>query len=106
MTPDTIDLTVERYIHEYGVEKNLIVLVEELSELQQAICKHLRYGEKAVIRKTKEELIDDIRSEVADVLYCLHYLRGVTDNTWKDYMEMATDRAIENQERLNERVKE
>lgn len=106
MTPDTIDLTVERYIHEYGVEKNLIVLVEELSELQQAICKHLRYGEKAVIRKTKEELIDDIRSEVADVLYCLHYLRGVTDNTWKDYMEMASDRAIENQERFNRRAKE
>ena len=99
MTPDTIDLTVEKSIQEHGLNNRLIALVKELSELQWAVWEYLNTSRK-------EDFVDGIRAEVADVLYCLHYLRGVTDNTWKDYMEMATDRATENQERLNERVKE
>lgn len=99
-----IEKTVKAYINKYGVEKNLVVLVEELAELQQAICKYLRYSENAVIRKGKEEIINDIRNEVADVLYCMHYLSDVTDNTWVDYMNMANNKAIENRGRLG-RVK-
>lgn len=99
-----IDKTIKAYIDKYGVEKNLVVLVEELAELQQAICKYLRYSENAVIRKSEEEIINDIRNEVADVLYCMHYLTSVTNNTWTDYMDMTNDKAIKNRGRLG-RVK-
>lgn len=101
MTKDTIDRTIDVFVEKYGIEKNLIVLVEELAELQQAVCKYLRHSENAVIRKNKQELIDDIRVEVADVLYCMHYLCSVTDNSWGDYMEMTADKAIENQGRFD-----
>lgn len=97
---DIINDTINAYIDKYGVEKNLIVLVEELAELQQAICKYLRYSENAVIRKGKEELIDDMRFEVSDTLYCMRYLCSITNNTWSDYMEMTADKAIENMKRL------
>lgn len=101
MTKDTIDRTIDSFVEKYGIEKNLIVLVEELAELQQAVCKYLRHSENAVIRKNKDELIDDIRAEISDVLYCMHYLCGITGNTWQDYMEMTADKAIENKERFN-----
>lgn len=94
--------TVSDYIDSYGIEKNLIVLVEELAELQQSVCKYLRHSNNAVIRKNKNEIIDDIRTEIADTLYCLHYLLGITNNTWADYMEMVEDRAFENRMRLGE----
>lgn len=100
MSKDIIESTVEAYIERYGIEKNLVVLVEELAELQQAICKYLRHSETAVIRKDKSEIIDDVRNEVADVLYCMHYLCGITNNEWKDCIEFSYDKAIENKKRF------
>ena len=102
---DCIDRTVQAYIDRYGVEKNLVVLVEELAELQQAVCKYLRCGDKAVIRKNKTEIVADIRSEVTDVLYCLHYLCGITQTDWTEYMAMIAGKAADNWRRLEAAVR-
>lgn len=101
---DGIERTVQAYIDRYGVEKNLVVLVEELAELQQAVCKYLRCGDRAVIRKSQTEIVADIRSEVTDVLYCLRYLCGITKTDWPAYMTMTADKAADNQRRLEEAV--
>ena len=100
MSKDIVDITIGAYVDKYGIEKNLIVLVEELAELQQVVCKYLRHSKNAVIRKDKEEIINDARVEVADVLYCMHYLCDITQNSWSDYMNMVADKAVENKTRL------
>lgn len=104
MSKDIIDRTIEEFNNEYGAEKNLIVLVEELAELQQAVCKYIRWEAKGVLRKDKNEIMVDIRSEVADVLYSMRYLCGITGNTWSDFMEMTADKAFENQKRLHDKI--
>jgi NTP pyrophosphatase (non-canonical NTP hydrolase) len=67
---------LEYMIDNYGVEDRTTVIIEELSELAQAISKYKRYILNAEYytndkRYNKDEVLDNIHEEMADVLICL-----------------------------------
>lgn len=68
--------TLENSIKTYGVEKTLLVCIEELSELIQAITKMERYPDE-------KERYENIIEEIADVVVGIQYLKKIyciTDN--------------------------
>lgn len=58
---------MNKAIKKYGVEKQLLICIEELSELIQAITKMERYP-------NDETRKNDLMEELTDVLICLDYL--------------------------------
>lgn len=58
---------MKKAIKKYGVEKQLLICIEELSELIQAITKMERYP-------NDETRKNDLMEELTDVLICLDYL--------------------------------
>ena len=54
-------------IEHYGVNSQIDIAIEEMSELTKALLKHRRYG--------TEDTYKDIRDELADVEICLQYIR-------------------------------
>ena len=58
---------MKKAIRKYGVEKQLLICIEELSELIQAITKMERYP-------NDETRKNDLTEELTDVLICLDYL--------------------------------
>lgn len=61
----------KRVIDKFGVEKQIIVAIEELSELQKALCKYLRgKGDNL-----------SISEEMADVQIMLEQLEFIFSNT-------------------------
>lgn len=58
---------MNKAIKKYGVEKQLLICIEELSELIQAITKMERYP-------NDETRKNDLTEELTDVLICLDYL--------------------------------
>ena len=61
----------KKVIDKFGVDKQIIVAIEELSELQKALCKYLR--EKGDILAITEEM--------ADVQIMLEQLEFIFSNT-------------------------
>ena len=75
---------LERVITANGMNKQLDIAIEELSELIQAICKLKRYG------YTDEECYFNLAEEMADVEIVLAELKLIFDNEdnvkeWKCY---------------------
>ena len=62
----------EEALNKYGVEKQLLVCMEEPAELIQAISKAERYP-------NDEKYIDRLIEEIADVLICIEYLKKIYD---------------------------
>ena len=60
----------EKAIDHYGEDKQLIVSVEELAELVQALTKNIRGFDN----------LENISEEVADVEICLEYLYLIFNN--------------------------
>lgn len=58
---------MNKAIKKYGVEKQLLICIEELSELIQAIIKMERYP-------NDETRKNDLTEELTNVLICLDYL--------------------------------
>jgi hypothetical protein len=77
----------KKIIDKFGVEKQIIVAIEELSELQKALCKHLR--EKGDILAITEEM--------ADVYIMLEQLEFIFSNSrqLEDMKEMKIRRTVE-----------
>ena len=63
---------IEEALNKYGVEKQLLVCMEEPAELIQAISKAERYP-------NDEKYIDRLIEEIADVLICIEYLKKIYD---------------------------
>lgn len=57
----------EKVIAECGCKHQIIVCIEELSELQKELCKELRYGCN----------ISNIAEEIADVTIMLEQMKGM-----------------------------
>ncbi|MDR0919280.1 MAG: hypothetical protein LBM93_08550 [Oscillospiraceae bacterium] len=98
-----IQSTIEKYIEKYGMDCNLLVLVEELAELQKAILKHLRITQNtnAVVRIDKEKSVADIKDELADVDYCLRYLELFLNISTEERLENEIKKASRNSERFD-----
>ena len=59
---------LEKAIYEYGPDKQIIVAIEEMSELQKELCKYFRYG-------TDLQRVKNIAEEIADVSIMLEQLK-------------------------------
>lgn len=75
---------LERVITANGMNKQLDVAIEELSELMKAICKVKRYS------YTQEDCLVNLAEEMADVEIILAELKVMFDNEdsvkeWKNY---------------------
>lgn len=63
---------LDKALNHYGVEKQLLVCMEEPAELIQAISKAERYP-------NDEKRTDELIEEIADVLICIEYLKMIYD---------------------------
>ena len=64
----------EKKLKRYGYTAQMIKVVEELAELQQAVCKLVIH---AVTGDTPKPLIDDIIEETADVEIMMYQLKAM-----------------------------
>ena len=84
--------TLQKAINWYGADKQMLIAIEELSELQKAIVKYFR--------KPTEETKNDISEEMADVYVMLKQLEIMHKNDTE--VQKNIDYKIK---RLQERIK-
>ena len=68
-------------LEHYGVEKQIPVWIEEMSELTKVLCKWQRKKE------LNRELIANLNEEISDVIICLDQLRYYIGDNEKDMMD-------------------
>lgn len=64
----------EKFLKEWGVESQLIVAMEEMSELTKELCKYRR---NELLNKDNYETIKNIKDEIADVLNMVEQLENM-----------------------------
>lgn len=87
------------YIGQYGIGMQSLVAVEELSELQKAITKLIRYPEKSTKPLEYKGLRFNLVEEMADVLIImdqLKYYYGVSDDEINDIIQAKQERMMKN----------
>lgn len=72
MTAEREARILEGAVEVFGEEAQVIVAIEECSELQKALTKWLRY--RKIEAESEEKLLADIREEMADVGIMLNQL--------------------------------
>jgi len=84
----------EHAIETYGIKPQMLMVIEEMSELTKAICKSFR-GPGYV--KPDADIIDAIAEETADVTIMLEQLRlilGINENVC-EHMDQKIERLAE-----------
>lgn len=87
------------YIGQYGIEMQSLVAVEELSELQKAITKLIRYPEKSTKHLAYKGLRSNLVEEMADVLIVMDqmkYYYGISDDEINDIIQTKQERMMKN----------
>lgn len=87
------------YIGKYGIEMQNLVAVEELSELQKAITKLIRYPEKSTKPLEYKGLRSNLVEEMADVLIVMDqmkYYYGISDDEINDIIQAKQERMMKN----------
>lgn len=87
---DYTDPRIKKIALHYGYDVQSIKLIEETSELQQAICKHRESTDKA-------KTLIDIKSEIADVYVLLDqmkYLLNIKDEELKEIKDYKINRQL------------
>lgn len=87
---DHTDERIKKIALHYGYDKQSIKLIEETSELQQAICKHRESNDKA-------KTLIDIKSEIADVYVLLDqmkYLLNIKDEELEEIKDYKINRQL------------
>lgn len=87
------------YIGQYGIEMQSLVAVEELSELQKAITKLIRYPEKSTKPLEYKGLRSNLAEEMADVLIVMDqmkYYYGISDDEINDIIQAKQERMMKN----------
>lgn len=79
----------ERIIQKFGEEKQIVVAIEELSELQKALCKYLRNG----------ELTYNLLEEIADVTIMLEQLKIIFEIDNKEVVKAIYEKELRIEER-------
>lgn len=65
------------FLDKYGLENELIMAIEEMSELSKELCKYIRNYKSDNTPRKIEETERNIREEIADVLNCVEPLMDV-----------------------------
>lgn len=84
----------EHAIDKYGIKPQILMVIEEMSELTKAICKFFRVPGYL---EPDEGVIDAIAEETADVTIMLEQLRlilGINDNVC-EHMDQKIERLAE-----------
>ena len=87
------------YIEQYGIGMQSLVAVEELSELQKAITKLIRYPEKSIKPLEYKGLHSNLAEEMADVLIVMDqmkYYYGISDDEINDIIQAKQERMMKN----------
>lgn len=79
----------DKIIKKFGEEKQIVVAIEELSELQKALCKYLR----------NKELTYNLLEEIADVTIMLEQLKIIFDIDDKQVVEEIYKKELRIEER-------
>lgn len=84
---------LKNMIYNYCIEDRTTVIMEELSELAQAIAKYKRYVLNKEFygndkRHNKDEILANIHEEMADVLICLGLCKEYFDIDNKELQEI------------------
>ena len=64
----------KKFIEEWGEESQLVVAIEEMSELTKELCKYKR---NQILNKDNSETISNIKEEIADVLNMVEQLENM-----------------------------
>jgi len=92
---------MEKAIYYFGKTVQKVIAIEELSELQKAISKSIRYDEMGATDPNRGESIrEDIIEEIADVGICIKQIMTMLDIDEKE-IDKVTKVKIE---RLNSKV--
>ena len=70
------------YLDEWGLDAQLLMALEEMSELTKEICKYMRYNSFEKDPEKIEETLKQLKSEIADVLNMteqLQYCFGIEE---------------------------
>ena len=62
----------EKFLKAWGEDAQIMMVIEEMSELTKELCKYLRY--KGFKEKDAESVVENINEETADVLNCVEQL--------------------------------
>ena len=62
----------EKFLEAWGEDAQIMMAIEEMSELTKELCKYLRY--KGFKEKDAKSVIENINEETADVLNCVEQL--------------------------------
>ena len=87
---DHTDQRIKKIALHYGYDIQSIKLIEETSELQQAICKHRESKDKA-------KTLIDIKGEIADVYVVLEqmkYLLNIKDEELEEIKDSKINRQL------------
>ena len=91
-----MDLSVlaEKSCNKYGATRQLVVAMEELSELSCAIAKFVRYrDEKEAAEQTREKVLDEY-CDVMIVQANIAYIYGFTDDNIKSHLDAKAGRVL------------
>ena len=61
-----------KFLKAWGEDAQIMMAIEEMSELTKELCKYLRY--KGFKEKDESSVIENINEETADVLNCVEQL--------------------------------
>lgn len=62
----------EKFLKAWGEDAQIMMAIEEMSELTKELCKYLRY--KGFKEKDAKSVVENINEETADVLNCVEQL--------------------------------
>ncbi len=67
-----------KFLKAWGEDAQIMMAIEEMSELTKELCKYLRY--KQFKEKNVNEVIPNVNEEIADVLNCVEQLEIIFDS--------------------------
>ena len=70
---------MQQFADAWGVKSQMVLAIEEASELQKELCKYLRRTENPgeYTKKEIEEIVANIQEETADVLITASQMRNI-----------------------------
>ncbi len=96
----------KKVVSKYGY-KQIPLLIEEMSELTQALIKYLRYAQKGQpIRKNLSDVMEDITEEFTDVLIMLMQIRYLLSINGEIINEIACEKLNRTLELMEDRMQE
>lgn len=86
----------------YGIQNQSLVAMEELSELQKAISKLVRYPEERTKPFDFKELRNNLIEEMADVLICMDQLKEYYNINHAEIQSIIASKQARQAKRLEE----